>query len=48
MGQRASLQLAFDQMAAEKIQRIVETSLGLYKRTTGDDAFREAIKDFLL
>ena len=43
-----SPRLAFDQMAAEKIQRIIETSLGLYKRTTGDHAFCEAIKDFLL
>lgn len=48
MGQGASLRLAFDQMAAEEIQRIVEASLGLYKRTTGDDASREAIKAFLL
>ena len=48
MGQGASLRLAFDQMAAEEIQRIVETSLGLYKRINGDDALREAIKDSLL
>ena len=44
---REDVRLAFDQKVEEAIQEIVETNFELYKRITDDDAFGEAVKNFL-
>ena len=44
---REDVRLAFDQKVEEAIQELVETNFELYKRITDDDAFGEAVKNFL-
>ena len=44
---RENVRLTFDHKVENVIQEIVETNFDLYKRITDDDAFGEALKNFL-
>jgi len=44
---RENVRLAFEQKVEDAIQDIVDTNFSLYKRITDDQAFGEAIKNFL-